>query len=169
MCQSHKKFYITLLLLIICCNTCYALTSDRQQHILIQADNATIDRAKGINTLRGHVEIVQGSTHLVGNKVVLYTDKQDQLNYAIATGSLARYWTQPHENKAKVYAKAETIKYFPLRNRVELRGKAEVKQAGDVFSGPVITYNTLTEVVKSQASKAGRIVITLLPQHHKTS
>ena len=64
-----------------------ALSSDRSQPIDLEADSADIDDLKGISIYTGNVILTQGSMVIKSSKLTLYTNKDRELEKAIAVGS----------------------------------------------------------------------------------
>lgn len=163
--KSHKfKILHLISLLLISGSIAYALPSDQQQPFKIAADNVQIDHNTGITTYHHHVFVDQGSTHLTADLMTTLNDPQNQLTEIIASGKQAIYRTMTDSKKPELIAKADTIKYYPLQNRILLLGNANVKQGDNVFTGPIIEYNTKLQTVISSAAQYGRTTMIIQPQ-----
>lgn len=145
--------------------TTWALPTDSQQPMQITSDSSTVDRSNGIATFIGHVQFIQGSTKVTGDKMVVYFDKKNQMQKVVVTGNLAEAWTQPQANKPVLHAKAQTINYLPTQHTIDLEGTAQADQNGNVLQGPSLSYNTLTQVLTTLPSKTGRTTIVIQPQN----
>lgn len=154
--------------LLLCLNLwpvlALALATDSQQPMQISSDSSTVDRAHGIATFTGHVKFTQGSTRVTGDKMVVYFDKNNQMQNVVVTGNLAEAWTQPQANKPVLHAKAQTINYRPAQHLIELVGTAQADQDGNLLTGPSLSYNTATQVLTTLPSKAERTTIVIQPQ-----
>src|SRR5262245_47661658 len=75
--------------------TVCALNSDRSQPIHISASTWTYDRENHIVTYAGNVQANQGTSHLDGDKVVVYTTADNKIKKMIAWGTPAHYNTIP--------------------------------------------------------------------------
>lgn len=145
-----------------------ALPSDQDQPFKIAADNVQIDHNTGTTTYQHHVLVDQGSTHLIADHMVTVNNPQNQLTEIIASGKQAIYRTITDSKKPELIAKADTIKYYPLENKIVLLGKANVKQGENVFTGPVIEYNTKLQTVISSAAQYGRTTMIIQPKQPPT-
>ena len=151
----------------------YALSSDREQPINLEADHADIDDMQGISIYTGNVILTQGSTEIKCHKLTLYTDEERQLKKAIAAGKnkLATYKQRPDGKEQDFKARAETIIYYLTTEKIHLLKQATVWQGGDRFSGDTIVYDTAKDsvVATSKKDKEGkavgdRIRVTIQPR-----
>ena len=128
----------------------FALQNDVHEKLHIHADTSFIDLKTGIYTYQGNVVSTQGSTVLTGDRITTKTDNQKRLLEIIATqkpGTLAHYHTIPNPLDADLDAKAERIYYYPQEHQVILMGQAMVTQGANVYTGPLLRYNTLTRTI----------------------
>jgi lipopolysaccharide export system protein LptA len=142
-----------LLMMIFYSGATLALDSDRLAVMHVTSDSATYDRNQHTITYEGNVQIEQGTSHLDGDKVVVYqtptnTNKIQQL---IAYGNPAHYNTIPQDGKSRLYIEATKITYSPIKRTLLLEGNGKVTQDGNIFSGPHIWYDMINGVVHSLA------------------
>lgn len=166
---NTKEKEIVRLLFIFCflflfVITAYALPSDKQQPMHIVANSAHWDGNKNTTTLVGNVIVTQGTTTVMADKLVLLTDKQNQIQQAIATGNLASYTTTTDITKPPLHAVAQSIEYFPPTSEIILIGRAHVQQGDNTVSAPRLEYNMNAQTVVSPAAKNGRTTIVIQPQ-----
>ncbi|WP_228151223.1 lipopolysaccharide transport periplasmic protein LptA [Tamilnaduibacter salinus] len=133
--------------------------------IRVNADHARIDEGAGEATYTGNVIVRQNETTLTAEKVVLH--RQDGVLKQIeATGEPAHY-TQPARNdRPKTDAEAHVIIYSAGDNRILLRQQAVIRQAGNVFRGERIDYDTAKRVVTATGSDTnpdGRVEMIIQP------
>jgi len=148
----------------------YALSSDVEQPIQIQADRATIDDAKGIAIYEGNVVISQGSIRINADKVTLnYTKKQD-IDKVVAEGNPAHFKQTPEGGKEDIKAKARRMEYEATQNMLQLIHNAELQQAKDSFAGQHITYDTRNGIIRADKgeNKEGRITVIIQPRTKST-
>lgn len=131
----------------------YALDTDKNEAIHVDADKAlfTQQTHKGIYT--GHVIIVQGTTNLTAFKAMTQGNEKNALILAEAYGNgkeQAHYWTKIAENKPIFHAYADTIRYFPEKHYIELIGHAKVMQGENVLTAPIVRYDTVTQEMVSK-------------------
>jgi lipopolysaccharide export system protein LptA len=128
----------------------YALTTDKDQDIEIEANSAELDDKKGITIYRGNVIVTQGSMRIMGDiMTVTYIDNGD-LDTVIVEGKPARYRQLP-DNK-DVYDEAEALRmeYYVLKDFIVLINEALVTQEGLRFGGNRIEYDTVNSRVKAR-------------------
>lgn len=170
------------LFLLLCVNLFFlpvsvmALTSDRDQPIELEADSADIDDLKGISIYSGNVVLIQGSMVIKAHKLTLYTDKNRELEKAVAVGDmdkLATFKQRPEGKDSDFRARASTMIYYLKKDKIHLLKKAHVWQDGDTFSGDKIIYDTKQETVIASSKKdehgkpiktGSRVKVTIQPK-----
>jgi lipopolysaccharide export system protein LptA len=150
----------------------WALSTDKDQPIEIEADTADLDDEKGITIYRGNVVTTQGSVRMTGDIMTVYfTD--DELDTLIMEGKPATYRQLPDDSEVYDEAEALRMEYYELKSLVILIDKASFKQEGLSFSGNRIEYDTENSKVKAKGSAkqqngAGeRVKIILKPKKKK--
>jgi lipopolysaccharide export system protein LptA len=156
-----EKFYferITLLgnIVFICAGllfatSAWALSTDKDQPIEIEADSADLDDEKGVTIYRGNVVLIQGSVRMTGDTMTVYFTN-DELDTMIMEGKPAKYRQLPDGSEIYDEAEALRMEYYELKNLVVLIDKASFKQEGLSFSGNRIEYDTLHSRVKARGS-----------------
>ncbi|CAM4486432.1 MAG: Lipopolysaccharide export system protein LptA [Legionella sp.] len=153
----------------VCILACpgYALSTDREQVMHVQADSADLNQQNHKGVYIGNVELIQGTTKLQAAKAITKGNEKNQLVLAIAKGSdgkQAHYWTTTDPKKPQMHAYADTIRYYPLTHIIELIGNARVEQGNDSFSAARIRYDTIKQHVLSNGDKKRRITIIYHPE-----
>ena len=129
----------------------WALSTDKDQPIEIEADSADLDDAKGVTIYRGNVVLIQGSVRMTGDTMTVYfTD--GELDTMIMEGKPATYRQLPDDSEIYDEAEALRMEYYELKNLVVLIDKASFKQEGLSFSGNRIEYDTLHSRIKARGS-----------------
>ncbi len=146
----------------------YALSNDREQQILIEANQAIIDNIKGIATYEGNVIVTQGSIRIDADKIILNYTPAQAIEKIIATGNLAIF-TQHLDNDEDIKAKAMKMEYNAIEDTLLLTDKAELRKqidSKDIYTSnaPRILYDTKKGFTKADG---GRIKISIEPQHVK--
>lgn len=162
MCQKNNFIFFLIILFLSPC-AC-ALSSDKLQSIFFNADSAELNRETGVNILRGHVSLTQGSSRLMSDTLILYLDKNNELVQVIAEGKPATYSTLTDKHQPRLFAKATIIKYFPLNSRVLLMGNASVIQGLNSYTAPTIDYKNEEQRIISAPSTKGKVKIVVQPQ-----
>lgn len=130
-------------------STSWALPSDRDQPIRVQADSAELDDKQGVAVYRGSVVITQGSLKITGDTVTLTQNQTGDLEVFTAVGKPAYYEQQPSADKQIVKAYGLTIQYYASNERIVLIDQAKVIQEGNTFEGEKIVYDTKRQIVNA--------------------
>lgn len=168
------NFFSALLALLVSTNIVYALPSDSQQPIHVQADSADLDNNKGILVYTGNVIITQGTMKVMGHTVTITRNKDGEIETMTSQGSPAYYEQKPSADDPVVKSYAKTIQYQALKKLVILIDNAKVIQKNNVFTGDKIVYDTSRKLISagnknkgSAGSKPGRINVVLEPEKKK--
>lgn len=129
-----------------------ALPEDRDKPIRIEADEALRDEKQGFTRYTGNVRMVQGSLRIEADQVTVYHDAKEAQRI-LATGTPAKLQQQPEIGEPPVKASADTIEYFKLEERVQLRQNASIKQDGSIVTGDSIDYLMNEQMVKAGSDK----------------
>lgn len=133
-------------------NCAFALSTDKQQDIEIEADSAEMDDIKGVTIYRGNVIVDQGSIHMTGDIMTVYNDADGEMELVIMEGRPATYRQLPDDSKIYDEAEALQMEYYTLKDYVILIDEALVTQEGLRFSGSRIEYDTILSQVKAKGS-----------------
>ncbi|MBS0350027.1 MAG: lipopolysaccharide transport periplasmic protein LptA [Proteobacteria bacterium] len=149
----------------------FALETDRLAVMHVVSDTATYDRNQHTITYQGNVQVEQGSSHLDGDKIVIYQSptNNNQIEKIIAYGQPAHYNTLPQPNNDRMYVEALVITYDPLKKIVTLEGKGRVNQGGNIFSGPHIWYDMINGVVHSSPGQGKERTEMIIQPHQFNS
>lgn len=153
-------------------STAFALESDRNQPIEIEADQGMLDQKNQSTTFSGNVIVKQGTLHIRAEKVTVTRDAASQ-QHMTADGKPVRFSQTLDDNKGTVNGQANKVEYSSATGLVKLTGNAKVIRGGDKAEGAVITYNTRTEIYTvngnpAAPTKAGkRAVVVIQPSSTK--
>ena len=106
----------------------WALPSDRDQPIRVQADSAELDDKQGVAVYRGDVVITQGTMKITGDTVTITQNAQGEVDVFTSVGKPAYYEQKPAVDKQIVKAYGLTIQYFAANERIVLIDQAKVVQ-----------------------------------------
>jgi len=159
---------ITLLALSAVLSTpTWALNSDRNQTINIQADKAISNEKTGVTTYEGTVQIDQGSLRILADRVTI--ERQDnKVKLIVAKGKPARFQQRPAADKNMVVAEGFTINYLVAKDRITLKRNALLEQEGTTMTGESIDYDIAQSVVKAgdgNTGTQGRVQIVIPAQN----
>lgn len=127
----------------------WALPSDRDQPIRVQADSAELDDKQGVAVYRGDVVITQGTLKITGDTVTITQNAQGDIDVFTSVGKPAYYEQKPSADKQIVKAYGLTIQYFAANERIVLIDQAKVVQEGNTFEGEKIVYDTQRQIVNA--------------------
>ena len=115
-------------------------SNDRDQPVVIQADEVDMDLKSGQRLYRGNVSVTQGSIRILADQIEM-TFSNEQLTLALATGQPAIFRQRPAGKNHDVVGKGQSIKMDEVNNLVTLRGGASLKQQQDTVYGETIVYD----------------------------
>jgi len=149
----------------------WALPSDREQPIRVQADTAELDDKQGVAVYRGDVVITQGTLKITGDTVTITQDKNGDIEVFTSVGKPAYYEQKPAADKEIVKAYGLTIQYFASNEHIVLIDQAKVIQEGNTFEGEKIVYDTQRQIVNAGRANGAsvttprpRIDMVILPK-----
>lgn len=170
-CRGGFLFLTSLLFIgVLLSNQAFALSSDREQPIQIEADKATIDNLKGVAIYEGNVIVTQGSIRIDADKITLNYSKKNDIEKAVAEGGPANF-KQRLDSGEDIKANAKEMEYDAIRNMLYLKQDAELRKGrGDednyISNAPYISYDTQRGIITADkgSRKGGRISMTFKPQ-----
>ena len=141
-----------------------ALESDRQQPLEINANATDGTLGDGITTMRGEVEIRQGTLHITADEAQV--KKADGRVQSVTFRGQPAYLEQEIEEQGLVKATAGTIDYQVATGIVTLTGNADVQHPQYQISGDLLTYDLKVQHFEGSSADGGngRIHIRLDPE-----
>lgn len=141
-----------------------ALESDRQQPLEVNANSTDGTLGDGITTLRGDVEIRQGSLHITADEAEVH--KVDGRVSSVTFRGQPVFLEQEIEELGMVQATAKVINYQVASGLVTLTGNADVKHPQYQISGETLTYDLNIQHFKGSGDENGngRVHILLDPE-----
>ncbi|MCL6415229.1 lipopolysaccharide transport periplasmic protein LptA [Aestuariirhabdus sp. Z084] len=163
--STTKPLLVLLFSTLLASTGAQALPEDQEQPIRIKADKADIDEGAGRAIYTGSVTMDQGSIHITGDKVTIYT-KAGAVTRMVAEGTPAHYQEKPAVDKEIIKAYGNTIDYAIAKDKVKLIKNAKLFQEGNSFTGDVIHYNMKTQAVNAQGatSRTGKNRVEMVIQ-----
>jgi lipopolysaccharide export system protein LptA len=174
--MRHLQTKLLIALIALLPTLSWALPSDRNQPIDIEADHAELDDANGITQYKGKAILTQGTLRIEGDIITFYYDTNKQLTKAVAQGDLATYQQVQKPGEAPVRARALQMEYHAKAQKIYLLGQGHVWQNGDEFSGNKIEYDINKNVVNANSApvevagekqESGRVHIIIQPPGSK--
>ncbi len=158
--------FLILTLLFGLHTTASALASDSQKAYQVNSQSVLYNRNRHQTTYTGNVTAKQGTTLVSGDKLlIINSPTTGDVTEIIAYGKQAHYSTLPDKQTQKLYAQANTIKYWPKRGKVLLISDGKITQKHNVFTGQLIWYDINKQTVLSGSGSESRTTIVIQPQH----
>ena len=142
---------------------------EKNQAGTLTTDEISYIPRQKLATTNADTKLDQGSTHIRAAHASTTSNTANQLILAIAQGDTTRQahiWTTTSLKKPPLHAYADTIRYQPLKHRIELLGHAKLIQGSQSFSAPVIHYDTLHQhIITARNDHARTQIIIHTPSH----
>jgi lipopolysaccharide export system protein LptA len=154
-----------LLLCMLCLSLpLMALESDRLEPLEVNANSTDGTLGDGITTLRGNVDIRQGTLHITADEAKV--NKIDGRVNTVTFRGQPAFLEQEIEEEGLVQATAMVIDYRVASGLVTLTGNADVKHPQYQISGESLTYDLNVQHFKGSGDENGngRIHILLDPE-----
>ena len=147
--MTTRPLSFAALLLTLCAapGAVLAERADRDKPIQVEADRITVDDAKKIQALEGHVVLTKGTLIIQSDRIVITEDQYGfQKGTAFAgPGGLARFRQKREGKEDYVEGEAERIEYNTRTEVAELFRRAWVKNGEDQVRGDYIWYDSISE------------------------
>ncbi len=152
-------------LFLIFATPAWALESDQQQPLYLEADNAELDEAKHLSLYSGNVIVRQGSLEIRADQVTIHHAEDKRPELVIAIGKPATYKQAIEGEEKPVQAEALRMEYQADKDELTLIDQAVVFQGTDTFRSDRILYDRINARVKAGASANGkeRVKIHITP------
>mgnify|MGYP001214881243 CR=1 FL=1 len=159
----------------------HAETSDKDQPMLIEADELRHDDQTGQSVFTGNVSIRKGSIDIRAERVdVTENEKGEQTGIATGTPQKRATFKQKREGLDEfVHGTAERIEYYSVNERMVLTGNAELRRlrgtvVADEAQGQRIEYSSATGVFQvagqiKAGQPTGRVRAVIAPKDNKTT
>lgn len=141
-----------------------ALEADRHEPLEVNANSTDGTLGDGVTTLRGNVDIRQGTLHITADEAEV--SKVDGKVNSVTFRGQPAFLEQEIEEQGLVQATAEVIDYQVASGLVTLTGNADVKHPQYQISGEMLTYDLNVQHFEGSSDESGngRIHIRLDPE-----
>ena len=141
-----------------------ALESDRQKPLEVSANSTEGTLGDGVTTLRGSVDIRQGSLRITADEAEV--KKIDGRVASVTFRGQPAFLEQEIEEQGLVQATANVIDYQVASGIVTMTGNADVKHPQYQISGELLTYDLNVQHFQGSSDQNGngRIRILLDPE-----
>jgi len=151
---------VALLLLLLPCQL-WALATDRDQPIEIEADQLEVREQERVSIYQGNVKLVQGSLEINADRVVIHFNEANELTLMEMTGTPATL-RQLDDNQQEMWGEAKQIDYTQSKSLLELRDSARLSQAGDIIESDLIRINTENSSLQAGSMESDQRVKMLI-------
>ncbi len=166
-------------LLSVAPSSAQALSTDREQPIVIEAATAEADNRKRVTVYRGDVVITQGTLRITGDTVWIHYDDDNAITKAISVGKPAKFRQLPDGKEDYMTADADRMEYRADQDVILLLGNARYGEGKDKITAPRIVYDSRRGRLKAgaisdggqssgsetgESDKPGRVRITITPK-----
>jgi lipopolysaccharide export system protein LptA len=163
-----KSGMICLVLQLTICLPGYALESDKDQPMHLEADSLSVDEASGVVLYEGSVEITQGSLKMWADRLWIHRHK-GKTGKLICEGSPVRFRQLPDKGGEEVRGQARRVEIHEQRNELLLIDEASLEQGSNSFSSDRIIYNREKAVVRAGGSAQGKQRVQVVIEPRKQS
>jgi len=159
---------ITLLLLLLPGQP-WALTSDGDQPIEVEADSLEVRESEHISIYLGNVKMVQGSLEISSDRMVIRFNDANDLQFIEMTGTPAKF-RQLDDDQQEMLGQATQIDYSESESILVLRGSAHFSRGGDIIESELIRVNTENNHIEAGSSESDeRVKMLIQPRQDSKS
>ena len=139
----------------------WALESDGEQPIAVEADTLEVREQDGISIYDGNVFLVQGSLELRSDRMVIHFNDAGDLGLLELTGSPAQF-RQLDDNQLEMQGQALKINYTESQSLLELIDEARFSHDGDTIESNQIRIDTTDNSIQAGSSDSDQRVKMLI-------
>ncbi len=143
----------------------FALKSDVEQPVHIDADSVLFNKTKGLAVYEGNVSIVQGSLQIKASRIEINAPN-NEISKITAKGSPVKFQQKMDDGKL-ARGSAKHIQYQVKAKRLIMDGNASLSQHTDTFNSNHIEYSISNGELKagkiSKKAKSGRVKAIFYP------
>lgn len=159
----------TVLLLLLFPGQLWALASDGDQPIEVEADSLEVRESEQISIYQGNVKLVQGSLQISCERLVIRFNADNELQVIEMTGAPARF-RQLDDDQKEMLGEAAQIDYSESESLLVLRGSARYTHAGDIIESEMIRVNTESNSIQAGSSESDeRVKMLIQPRQDSKS
>lgn len=165
--MKNKQLIFFLSVWLFSTAPAFALSSDVEKPVNIEADKAFLDNAEGYAVYTGNVVITQGTIKITAAKVEI-TAPNSEIQLIHATGAPVNF-EQKMDNGTLAKGKSRNFKYFVEGKKIILSGQAQLAQNKDLFNSEHMEYFPNTgELHANRSQQKGRVKAVFHPSNKST-
>ena len=139
----------------------FALSSDGQQPIQVEADSLEVRDKDNLSIYTGNVRLKQGSLEFRCEQLTLHFDDQKELSLMEMTGAPATF-RQLDDEQQELSGQAGQLQYYQSKSILILKDKARFSHKGDTIESNTIQINTENESIQAGSSEPDNRVRMLI-------
>ncbi len=157
----------TVLLMFLLPSQLWALASDGDQPIAVEADSLEIRESENISIYQGNVKLVQGSLEISSERLIIHFNDANDLELMEMTGAPAKF-RQLDDDGSEMLGQASQIDYIESDSKLELRGSARFSHSGDIIESDLIHINTENNSIQAGSTDSDQRVKMLIQPRQST-
>lgn len=139
----------------------FALPTDREQPIEVEADRLEVREQENLSIYEGNVHLVQGSLEIRSERLVIHFNEASELILMEMSGAPARF-RQLDNAGEEMRGQGLRINYVESEALLELIEAARFSHAGDTIEGERIRINTETNSIEASGGESEERVKMLI-------
>ena len=139
----------------------WALSTDSDQPIAVEADSLEVREQDNVSIYQGNVSLIQGSLEIRSDRLVIHFSDDKELMLMEMTGTPARF-RQLDDDRQEMLGQARQINYTESESLLELLDEASFSHAGDTIESNRIRVNTQNNSIQAGSSDSDERVKMLI-------
>ena len=131
----------------------FALSTDGQQPINVEADSLEVRDQENISIYTGNVRLNQGSLEFRCERLTLHFNDEKELVLMEMTGTPATFRQRDDDNQ-EMNGHAEKLQYRQSESILVMSGNARFSHKGDTIESNTIQINTENQSIQAGSSEA---------------
>jgi len=164
--SDHQLALRTILLCLLATlsPSLWALSSDSDQSISVEADNLEIRENDNISIYQGNVTLVQGSVRFEADKLIIHFNADNELVLMEMTGLPVKF-RQLDDDNQEMQGEARRMNYNQSESLLEMFENARFSRSKDVIESDLIRINTDDNSIEAGSNSKQRVKMLIQPKH----
>ncbi len=142
----------------------YALSTDTQQPIYINADEQELDMRENIVQFSGNVILQQGSIDIRAERIILERVSGEEGNEVIRTFGSPTTFSQELDDGGFIKGTANRLIYTTKNEFLQMLDNARLEQTDSTIEGSTISYRIDQQKLVAESQEGGRVKTVLQPK-----
>ncbi len=144
-------------------SSAYALDSDREQPVHLEADHASYNQQTGVTVYTGNVILTQGTLRVEADIVTANLDQNRSIKDVTAQGKPAKFQQKVSPDKGIVYGQGNKVYYEAANSQITLTGNAKITQDNSSFNGNTLRYGMKQGDIEGSGNSQQRVQMVIPP------